>query len=93
MTAFIKYCGGCNESYSRSAAAKLIKSIFAEKLDFTGHDIRRPCDIGIIISGCDTECVKEADLAPARLYVRINSMASAEAAIRDINAFIANSKD
>jgi hypothetical protein len=88
MTAFIKFCGGCNEKYSRSSAVKLLKSVFANQLEFINHDPSKPCDVGVIISGCETECIKTKDLAPAGLYVNINSMESLDDAVKAIKDYI-----
>lgn len=89
MTAFIKFCGGCNTKYDRGAVAGMLKQVFSKDVEFVSHDVKKPCNIGIIISGCDTECVKEKDLAPADLYIRINSMNDLDAAIRKIKSHIA----
>ncbi len=84
MTAFIKYCGGCNETFSRSAAAKRIKAEFADRLDFVVHDPTVYCDIGILIEGCGACCVLRNELAPCGKLIEICSGEDINSAIEQL---------
>ena len=62
-TAYIKFCGGCNPRYDRGAIAKELKQRFDGKVAFYTHDANIPRDIGIVIQGCEKDCVQVKNLA------------------------------
>jgi len=64
-TAYIKFCGGCNPRYDRGEAVAKIKKIFGEKISFFNHDPQISRDIGIVVQGCENECVQLKNLAQA----------------------------
>ena len=90
MTCYIKYCGGCNETFSRSAAAEKIKREFKDKIDFVYHDPTIACDIGVLIEGCGACCVVRNELAPCKQLIEICSLNDIGYAISEIKIFLFN---
>jgi len=68
-TAYIKFCGGCNPTYDRGDAVQKLKKIFDGKIEFFSHDFSVPRDIGIVVQGCERECLQIKNLAPAEHHV------------------------
>ena len=64
-TAYIKFCGGCNPRYDRGLLAGELKQRFADRISFHAHDANIPRDIGIVIQGCEKDCVQIGNLAKA----------------------------
>lgn len=87
MTAYIKYCGGCNETYSRTKAVEKIKDLFQDRIDFRWHD-GKPCDVGIVVMGCDRECIRREDLAQCRELIAITSPQAVEQAIERLRRLL-----
>ena len=90
MTAYIKYCGGCNETYSRSAVAKRIKDSLAGMVDFLVHDASAVYDIGVLIEGCGACCVLRNELAKCGRLFEICDAKDADAVIKSIRTYADN---
>ncbi|MGI6174608.1 MAG: hypothetical protein ACOYJC_00325 [Christensenellales bacterium] len=56
MEVAIKYCGGCNPYYDRTALADKLKAAFPH-IAFLGASERTVYDAAIILSGCTRRCV------------------------------------
>ena len=74
-TAYIKFCGGCNPRYDRGALAKELKQRFSGQVEFSTHDANIPREIGIVIQGCEKDCVQLKNLAKAdrQIVIRYES--------------------
>ena len=90
MRAYIKYCGGCNETFSRPAAAARIKQAFNDRIEFVRHDSPLPCEIGVLIEGCAVSCVDRQLLAPCEKLVEICADSDVDIAISELDSFLNN---
>lgn len=86
LSAYIKFCGGCNPTYDRGDAVNKLKKIFEDKITFYSHDINIPRDIGIVVQGCERECVQISNLAPAEHIVVLRYESDLTDAIAKLNA-------
>ncbi len=69
-TGYIKFCGGCNATYDRAAAARYIREHIPGDIELFDHEPGVARDIGILLLGCPRECVDTAKLAPCkRLFI------------------------
>lgn len=88
LTAYIKFCGGCNPTYDRGAAVDKLKKIFDGKIQFFNHDIAVPRELGILVQGCEKECVLIKNLAPAEHYITLRYESDVADAVMQINAIL-----
>lgn len=58
LSAYVKFCGGCNPTYDRGKAVATLKKLFADQIEFHGYDPGIPRDVGIVVQGCERECVQ-----------------------------------
>ncbi|MDL2209662.1 hypothetical protein LJC26_02520 [Desulfovibrio sp. OttesenSCG-928-O18] len=57
----IKYCGGCNPRYDRSAVAEKLRADFPQaEIVVTGDD--GPFDYVVVLAGCTAACAAHEDL-------------------------------
>jgi hypothetical protein len=56
MLVAIKYCGGCNPYYDRTALVNRLKEELAAEVEFAPPGTA-DCDVGVIISGCVRRCL------------------------------------
>ncbi|MGI6168378.1 MAG: hypothetical protein ACOYI4_01505 [Christensenellales bacterium] len=56
MLVAIKYCGGCNPYYDRSALVQRLKQELSHEVEFAPPGTV-DCDVGVIISGCVRRCI------------------------------------
>jgi len=85
-TAYIKFCGGCNPRYDRGRIAKELKQRFAEQVVFHSHDVNIPREIGVVIQGCEKDCVRMENLAKADRLIVIRYESDLADAIKAIEA-------
>ena len=85
-TAYIKFCGGCNATYDRVAAAQYLKQALSNKIEFFTHEpgVRR--DLGVLIMGCSRECVRPAELSECGRLFRITSMQDAADVVSELSS-------
>ncbi len=83
-TAYIKFCGGCNPRYDRGALAKELKQRFDGRVAFHAHDTSNSYDIGIVIQGCERDCVQTKNLAKADHMIVIRYESDLRDAIKTI---------
>ena len=89
MIAFVKYCGGCNEHYSRVAAVREIQAaVSGSCLAFEQHDPLHIYDIGLVVMGCARACIKTDSLAPCNLIVYVRAKEEIPGAIVAIQNYI-----
>ena len=81
MTAALKYCGGCNPRYDRSAAARRLAE--AAGLPFLAP--ARPgetCDALVVLCGCSARCADISALATEEILWVCSEADAAAAAVR-----------
>ena len=52
----VKYCGGCNSKYDRTAFLEKIKSGCSENIVFKNVNDKSEVDFIIVLCGCKTAC-------------------------------------
>lgn len=55
MDVGVKYCGGCNPAYERSAVVKRAQAEFPD-IRFTPYAPDLPFDLVVVVCGCTQEC-------------------------------------
>lgn len=55
------FCGGCNPYFDRAKLYKEIVSEFSASCDFMVYSKDKSFDIVLLINGCQSECLMEAD--------------------------------
>lgn len=60
MTVAIKYCGGCNPQYNRTALVNRLREEFPQ-LEFIGPDADFP-DFVLVVCGCPSRCANHGNL-------------------------------
>ena len=83
-TAYIKFCGGCNPRYDRGALVKELKQRFEGRVAFQTHDANVPADIGIVVQGCENDCVQVKNLAKADHMIVIRYESDLRDAVKTI---------
>lgn len=62
----IKFCGGCNPTYDRREALDRLAARTA------GHEVvytSEPCDLRLVVCGCDRTCVDTTQFEGERVVV------------------------
>ena len=85
-TAYIKFCGGCNPRYDRGKLAKELKQSLEGRVEFSSHDANIPRNIGIVIQGCENDCVQTNTLAKADCLIVIRQESDLKDAVKAIEA-------
>lgn len=57
----IIFCGGCNPYFDREKLFKQVAAEFSDICDFIPYDEGSVYDIIVLINGCQSECLMEAD--------------------------------
>lgn len=55
MNVYLKYCGGCNETYNRVSEVEKLKKELPDLCFY--YDDNHVCDIALIVCGCSNACV------------------------------------
>lgn len=67
----VKFCGGCNPQIDRGKLFKQLKEILSLEHELL-LDLKKPWDIGILLSGCPNACNDDPDvrkLAPRWILI------------------------
>jgi 4-hydroxybutyrate CoA-transferase len=57
----VLYCGGCNSYFDRAQLFQEVASEFSETCDFSPYQESDSPDLILLINGCQSECLIEAD--------------------------------
>lgn len=55
MNVYLKYCGGCNETYNRVSEVEELKKEIPDLCFY--YDYNKNCDTAFIVCGCNNACV------------------------------------
>ena len=72
----VKYCGGCNPSFDRIAAAEKIKERFKEEAEFVSYT-DPDAEFIIVLMGCSSACADLDGIDESRIII-VNSEADAD---------------
>ncbi len=72
----VKYCGGCNPSFDRIAAAEKIKDKFKEEAEFVSYT-DPDAEFIIVLMGCGSACADLSGIDESRIII-VNSEADAD---------------
>ena len=63
----IKYCGGCNPDYDRTALVNRIKTLLSGQVEFASLN-DESIDLVLTVQGCKTAGADLSNLTPFRIY-------------------------
>jgi hypothetical protein len=72
----VKYCGGCNPSFDRIAAAEKIKERFKEEAEFVSYS-DPDAEFIIVLMGCGSACADLSGIDEQRVFI-VSSEADAD---------------
>lgn len=64
----LKYCGGCNPDYDRTALAASIRERLKDRVEFVSH-YNGGYDKVLIITGCECACVDVKPFADKEVHI------------------------
>ena len=79
----IKFCGGCNPDYDRTALADRIKEELRDRIEWVSSG-EGPFDLVVAIQGCETACADLKEFEGCEIH-SLTRPEDADAFIRDMN--------
>ena len=81
----VKYCGGCNSKYDRTAFLEKIKSGCSKDIIFKNANDKTEVDFIIVLCGCNTACADYQRLKSKNGLVLVSNENDINSIIKKIN--------
>lgn len=90
MRVGVKYCGGCNARYDRTALVARLKAALGGGVDWVGAaaELDAPLDFVLVVCGCTAACAQHQDLTGARGKLILHAQEQEAAALEQLRQLL-----